>query len=516
MAEKNRYGQYFTISLIADFMVSLISHARDCRVLEPSCGKGVFLDSLKKKNFNNLSAYEIDKTLSPAYDFVKFKSFISVPTSEKYDVVIGNPPYIRWKNIEPELKSELERNELWNRYFNSLCDYLFIFILKSIEHLNNGGELIFICTEYWMNTTHSATLRDYMCRNGYLTEIYHFKEAPLFEKVTASFIIFRFIKGRNKRQTIKLYSYNKKKGLPTQEELSFRTCFDICEIPQFQEHSRWILATKEIQESLLRFERMCSKPSSSLFDTEMYRIGDFCDIGNGMVSGLDNAFQINVSGELNEKEKDHLIKVMKAKDLCAYRNKGFTNYIFIQDEAEKEIFVKEYPHFAKHFEPYLDKLDKRYSYNRIIPYWEFVFPRNQKLFERDEPRLFVPCKERISNKDYFRFCYALADYYPTQDVTAIFRKRKCKESIEYILAYLNNKRVFEWLVLNGIVKGAIVEFSEAPIASIPYRPIDWKKEKEVQLHKCITEEVKKYLIDSADVHINSINNYFNILFDEKN
>lgn len=146
--KKNRYGQYFTIKPIADFMVSQISHDKDCRVLEPSCGKGVFLDSLTNEGFTNLAAYEIDESLETSYEFVKFRSFISVPTSEKYDVVIGNPPYIRWKNIEPELKSELERNDLWNRYFNSLCDYLFIFILKSIEHLEEGGELIFICTEY--------------------------------------------------------------------------------------------------------------------------------------------------------------------------------------------------------------------------------------------------------------------------------------------------------------------------------------------------------------------------------
>ena len=171
MSEKNKYGQYFTISLIADFMVSLITHDKTSVVLEPSCGKGVFLDSLLKQGFHSLSAYEIDEELGRQYDFIQYKSFLSVPTTEKYDVVIGNPPYIRWKNIEPELKKELESNTLWNTYFNSLCDYLFIFILKSIEHLNENGELIFICTEYWMNTTHSITLRNYMCNNGFFTEI---------------------------------------------------------------------------------------------------------------------------------------------------------------------------------------------------------------------------------------------------------------------------------------------------------------------------------------------------------
>ena len=243
VTSKNKYGQYFTIGLIADFMVSLISHDKCSRILEPSCGKGVFLQYLKEHGYHNLMAYEIDKTLKSDYDFVRYQSFLSVPIEEKYNVIIGNPPYIRWKNIEPELKIELENNSLWNKYFNSLCDYLFIFILKSVEHLEENGELIFICTEYWMNTTHSATLRNYMCENGFFTEIYHFKETPLFEKVTASFVIFKFIKSNIKKDSITLYKYNKKKVLPSQQELYERTCFDIEEIPHFKKNSRWIFYT---------------------------------------------------------------------------------------------------------------------------------------------------------------------------------------------------------------------------------------------------------------------------------
>lgn len=91
--EKNKYGQYFTIEIIVEFMVSLLSHSKDSNVLEPSCGKGIFLDKLLESGYNNLSAYEIDSTLGTKYDFVQFKSFLSVPTTEKYDVVIG-PPHI--------------------------------------------------------------------------------------------------------------------------------------------------------------------------------------------------------------------------------------------------------------------------------------------------------------------------------------------------------------------------------------------------------------------------------------
>lgn len=513
MTQKNRYGQYFTIDLIAEFMVKLISKQKDKNILEPSCGKGVFLKYLIKYGFTNISAYEIDKELTTDYPFVRYKSFLSISTDEKYDVVIGNPPYIRWKNIEPELKKELESNNLWNKYFNSLCDYLFIFILKSIEHLNENGELIFICTEYWLNTTHSNSLRNYMCRNGYFTEIYHFKEAPLFEGVTASFIIFKYIKKKKHEiASINLYTFNKERGLPSKKELDNRSCFDYFRIPHFRENSRWILATQEEQDRLNKFELACKKNYSQLFSTELYKLGDFCDIGNGMVSGLDAAFQYSDITRLNDAERSRIINVLKAKNLMPYKNNGIAHYIFIQENICERDFEKKYPNFAAHFKQYLKKLSERYSYNREIPYWEFVFPRNQKLFERKDPRIFVPCKERISSKDYFRFCYASKDCYSTQDVTAIFKKENIKESLEYILAYLNNGRVFDWLKLNGIVKGAIVEFSEAPLASIPFRPINWNSCKEINIHDKITQEVQSYLKDSLSSHLENINNNFNELF----
>ena len=101
MKEKNKYGQYFTIQSIARFMVDLIHHNHDARILEPSCGKGVFLDALTNAGFTNIDAYEIDRNIGNPYPCVKYESFISAPLNQ-YDVVIGNPPYIRWKNLEKE------------------------------------------------------------------------------------------------------------------------------------------------------------------------------------------------------------------------------------------------------------------------------------------------------------------------------------------------------------------------------------------------------------------------------
>jgi len=521
--DKNKFGQYFTPKIVADFMVELAVITANSKVLEPSCGEGVFLDLLQKKGIENVTAYEIDTDLATNFPNVRYESFVTAKINEKFDLIIGNPPYIRWKNLEDTLKQELATNPLWNKYCNSLCDYLYIFILKSIELLNENGQLIFICPEYWMNTTHSVSLRNYMLSNGYFEEIYHFNETPIFDKVTVSIVIFKYIKSQKKKDTIKVAKYyvNQKLTIETLGKLKRKDIFTDAEylnIPQFKANERWVLQTETAQNQLQLFERSCQKKQAndllSLFNetnkSDFHTIGEFCDIGNGLVSGLDKAFQVN-GDPLNEAEKQAIIKVVKAKNLNPFYPDNITPYIYIPEGLSEEEVKEKYPHFYAHFQSFKNDLEKRYQYNRKINIWEWVFLRNFNLFSRKEKRIFVPCKERISHKNYFRFSLVDEGIYPTQDVTAIFRKPKTKESLEYIVAYLNSPSVFNWLKCNGIVKGNIVEFSEKPIASIPFKVINWNNNEEVTLHDTITNLSKQYIETKNNVYLKDINNSINQL-----
>lgn len=520
---KNKFGQYFTPKVVANFMIEMADISVNSSILEPSCGEGIFLKLLHDKGFDNLMAFEIDEELAQDFSNVRYESFVSAKISEKFDLIIGNPPYIRWKNLEDDLKKELSSNPIWNKYFNSLCDYLYIFVLKSIELLNENGQLIFICPEYWMNTTHSISLRNYMVANGYFEAIYHLNETPIFEKVTVSIMIFKFIKSKSKTEKIKVSKFyaNQKLTFETLQKLKFQVELkdaEYIEVTQFKTNERWLLQSDNVREELRVLENNCKIKNGKSFlnlfcneKQEFHTIGEFCDIGNGLVSGLDKAFQVN-GHVLTENEKKATLNVVKAKDLKPFFAENITKYIFIEEGLVETTFIEEYPNFHSHFKKHKEDLGNRYQYNRKINYWEWVFLRNFNLFNNQDKRIFVPCKERISNKDYFRFALVDKGIFPTQDVTAIFKKPHVKESIEYFLAYLNNPIVFDWLKCNGIVKGNIVEFSEKPISSIPFRVIDWANEKEVALHENITNATKKYLETKKLDELNKINDFFNLLF----
>lgn len=497
---KNKYGQYFTPELIAEFMVSLANITTNAAILEPSCGEGIFLKVLQQCGFHNLAAYEVDRSLAQAYDFVKYESFVTANIAQSYDLIIGNPPYIRWKNLEQELKDELANHPLWTQYFNSLCDYLYIFILKSIELLKPNGQLIFICPEYWMNTQHSQSLRDYMMAHGFFEAIYHFNETPIFNKATVSVVVFKYVKSAQaQKPPVSITKYLRNQAITPEIMASIKNQdtrvkgIQTFEVKQFEIGKRWLLTTEATQASMAQLERACAKKNSPSPTTDTYHtIKDICDIGNGMVSGLDKAFQL-ADEPLTDAEQLATIQVIKAKDLKPFTFEKATPYIFANDVTHEEVLAKDYPNFFAKLSQVRDKLEGRYDYHRVIHFWQWVFLRNYRLFSSSKPRIFVPCKERISNKDYFRFALVEADYYPTQDVTGIFLKTGVKESIEYVLAFLNHPRVFEWLKNKGVVKGSIVEFSEKPIASIPFRKINWQNTNEAALHQQITQQVKAYI-----------------------
>ena len=50
---KNKFGQYFTPKIVADFMIEMADISKNASILEPSCGEGVFLSLLQDKGFFN-------------------------------------------------------------------------------------------------------------------------------------------------------------------------------------------------------------------------------------------------------------------------------------------------------------------------------------------------------------------------------------------------------------------------------------------------------------------------------
>lgn len=476
--EKNKLGQYFTPPHIARLMVGMLSSPVGLPVLEPSSGTGVFLDALFEAGYRDVLGIEIDEGLAHHKHFdVENTSFVSWQPTRHFAAVIGNPPYIRWKNLEEEQRNEISTSQHWGTLFNALSDYLNVFIVNAVDALSDQGELVFITPSFWLHTQHAEGVRSYLTQNGAITHLVSFGEAQVFDGVSSSIIIFKFVKTKTPPPIISHFRYVGPRRVSAELDTIDNEAFVAETIPQFEQGRHWTLASSEDQDELRRLQNWCSTTSATLpgVDPDGYEtLGDYCTIANGMVSGLDKAFRVgeDLLERLTDREKSALIQVVKGSDLTQLVTFRTSRYIDIPiGLAETEVRAK-YPNLIAHLETYKDQLLKRYSYGRDLPFWEWAFRRSETFLCNDTKKIFVPCKERITNKALVRFSLVPSGSVATQDVTAFAPKEGIDISVEYICAYLSLEEVTRWIRMRGLIKGGVAEFSERPLASIPFRAID--------------------------------------------
>ena len=139
-------GQVFTPKFVVDKMLSLRRNNGNC--MEPSCGDGAI-----SSNIEDVVAIEYDSRVCP--DYAMNMDFFDYDMSNKFNSIIGNPPYVKFKDIDKSTKEKLNMN-LFDRRSNL---YLF-FIEKCIKHLKDNGELIFIVPRDFLKSTSSTRSPD--------------------------------------------------------------------------------------------------------------------------------------------------------------------------------------------------------------------------------------------------------------------------------------------------------------------------------------------------------------------
>lgn len=234
---KKKSGSYYTKPEIVSLILDLVGYTTDKplynhTLLEPSTGEGAFLHQIVSRLIDSVilkigpslftnedEMYELLKEAitSIEIDSTKHSELLSTvkanlcdrglseslsqrlidkwiiknnfllwnkPVIERYNYIVGNPPYIRIENLDDALE------KFYREQYSTLYDRADIyvaFIEHSLEMLHAGGRLGFICTDRFTKNRYGKEIRTMINQNYRVVHFLDIHNAQAFEDEVSAY-----------------------------------------------------------------------------------------------------------------------------------------------------------------------------------------------------------------------------------------------------------------------------------------------------------------------------------------
>jgi adenine-specific DNA-methyltransferase len=110
-----------------------------------------------------------------------------------FDIVIGNPPYVRQEAIK-EQKTDLKPH--YPHSFSGTADLYVYFYERSFQLLKPGGALSFITSNKWFRARYGQDLRQYMATHTELRQIIDFGDEDVFDALAYPTIVIATLRDK--------------------------------------------------------------------------------------------------------------------------------------------------------------------------------------------------------------------------------------------------------------------------------------------------------------------------------
>lgn len=215
-SEQKLRGAYYTPLPLAEMMVKIFSGNKQIKnVLEPSCGDGVFLDAMNNTDiidqFDTITAIEIEDDeavkVQNRYESKKnlrvinqdFFDYYEEYSDEKFDLILGNPPYIRYQYLEEEqraLLSDILTSQ--GMKANKLINAWVGFMVACVNMLSDQGKIAFVIPAEILQVVYAEDLRLFLSNNLSKISIITFEEL-VFSDIEQEVVVFIGEKGEEEK-----------------------------------------------------------------------------------------------------------------------------------------------------------------------------------------------------------------------------------------------------------------------------------------------------------------------------
>ena len=393
--------------------------------------------------------------------------------SDGFDIVIGNPPYIK----EYENKKAFDGFRQ-SPYYKGKMDIWYGFACKGIDYLNTNGIICFIAQNNWITSAGASILRNKILENTELNTFVDFVDFEIFDSASIQTMIFICQKVEKPRKEYPTrVSILKNKNITKSELVDFLNFnltndYGIKEIFKLKPEN-YIGKTIHFNQSNIEniLEKIEEKGAFKLYDKEVANgIHPHYDFVNNKIQ---SKYPFLKKGEgifgLSEEEKNKLNLTNDELSLIKpyysseeifkyYANKRNKFWIIYTDSTFKNSEkIQSYPNIKKHLDRFKDVItsdNKPYGLHRARK--EDFFIGEKIITLRKSPN-----EPKFTYTDFD--CYVSATFY------VIKTKRV---NLKYLTLLLNSKLIAFWLRYKGKMQGSNFQIDKEPLLLIPIIKVD--------------------------------------------
>ncbi len=184
-------GGYYTPPPIARFLVEWAVQSPTGEVFEPSCGDGVFFESIvrrlsdlkvpKEKILEHVYAVEINeeeyrkakeklaglvggnRNSANVYNADFFETYLTKFADKKFSAIVGNPPFIRYQYFEDKSRQKaIDIMESFGLKMTKLTNAWVPFLVTSSHLLSEKGRLAMVTPAEILQVKYTAQLRSFL------------------------------------------------------------------------------------------------------------------------------------------------------------------------------------------------------------------------------------------------------------------------------------------------------------------------------------------------------------------
>jgi hypothetical protein len=397
-----------------------------------------------------------------------------------FDVVIGNPPYIKeyeGKHIFDGLRE--------NEVYQGKMDIWYMFTCDGIKLLKENGLLNFIAPNNWTTNSGASKMRNFVLAKSKIESLVDFGSYMVFDTASIQTMIMTF-----KKEILEYYSFDYRKiqaDKPVYEnaiQLLNKTENENC---IYLEQN---ISPKNALNQLLTFTNSINDIIlNKLIDKKNFSLDTKNEIAQGIVfpqdfinkasnEKLSNYYKVGDGiFALSKTEKENLklsvqeLKLVKpyftSEQFFRYFSKNKNDYwiIYTSSKFKNPSEIKPYPNIKNHldkFQSVITSDNKPYGLHRT---------REERFFKGEK----IITLRKCAGKPVFT--YTNFDSY----VSATFYVIKTERlNQKYLTGLLNSKLIEFWLRNKGKMQGNNFQLDKEPLLNIPIFEPSKTKQKEIQ------------------------------------